>query len=103
MRGNGFKVEEDRFRLEIRNDSFTVGVVRHWKKLVEMAVDAPNLGSIQGQTGWGCEQPGLEGSDLAYSWSVGNRRSSRSLPTQAIQCFYKRLVKRSGQNYELNL
>jgi len=27
----------------------------------------PLPGSIQGQAGWGCEQPGLEGGVLAYS------------------------------------
>ena len=29
----------------------------------------PLSGSIQGQTGWGCEQPGLGGCVLAYTGS----------------------------------
>jgi len=42
-RGNGFKLKKRSFRLDIRNKSFTVRMVRRWHRLPRCAADAPSL------------------------------------------------------------
>ena len=42
-RGNGFKLKEGRFGLDIRKTFFTMRVMKHWHRLPREMINAPSL------------------------------------------------------------
>ena len=42
-RGDGFRLKEERFRLDIKKKFFTLQAVRHWSRLHREVLDAPSL------------------------------------------------------------
>jgi len=71
--GNGFKLEEERFRLDRKKKFFYLESGEVQEQVSQRGGGCPVLEDIQGQAGQGCEQPdlavGVPPCSLQGSWT----------------------------------
>jgi len=67
-RGNGCKLKEGRFRLDIRKKYFTMR-----EQIAQRSCGCPLPGSVQGQGGWSSDQPGLVEDVPVHGRGAGTR------------------------------
>ena len=80
-RGNGFKLKEGRFRLEIRKTFFMVRVVGCWKRLPREFVGVPSLEVFKARLHVAFSNMGLVEGVRAHGREVGIQWSLRFLTT----------------------
>ena len=57
-KGNGFRLKDKRFRLDIMKKFLTIRMVKHWNRLPREVMDTSSLETFR-QAGLGSEQPDL--------------------------------------------
>jgi len=82
IRGNGFRLKEGRFKLDIWRRFFTMRVVKHWNKFAREMSAAPSLETIKARLDGDSEQPDPV-EDVPARCSGGCTRLALEIPSNS--------------------